>query len=393
MFVTLVGGPMMTGGIETLLTRVANELAGRGTRVQMLCEDGPLIERFSAKVEVACFRTWDEAATFFGPAARPGERRSVFSFDPTSCALASWLVGRSNERDITHASGVYHPAAWFLENDPLRLAINRMLLRTLADEQIFFMSPQVLGPHAIWVRRPFARSPLLPLGVQVHPPRSWSAASEIVRIATVGRLVHFKEFVRFIPGIARALIDRGLRIEWKIFGTGELEAPVREEIARTATGGIVSLEGHLPYPQFGATLSTFDIFVGMGTSAVEAATIGLPTIIATPGANDRSYGLLQDLPFGNPGDMMDQPPVRTIEELLIELLAGGHEARARAGTESRQAALRYSMEDYASGLLAIGERATPKSRLVTRAVGWLYGQATVGRTRRAVQAVRRPFRK
>ena len=63
--ITFIYGPMAIGGIETLLVRLANLLAGGGHDVRMLCQDGVLKDSFSNGVIVDLYRDWDQARTHF----------------------------------------------------------------------------------------------------------------------------------------------------------------------------------------------------------------------------------------------------------------------------------------------------------------------------------------
>lgn len=393
MQLTFIYGAMTMGGIETLLVRLANLFVGKGQSVRLLCQDGELTEELSGAVETLVYRDWAEARRLFGTGGSDGNPNLVVSFDPTSCALASWLLGRAGRTNVTHITGVYHPRAWFLEDDWLRLMINRMLLRTIQDDQIYFINAESRIHHAEWAERGFTDSTVLPLGVRTHDRAPERFIDGTIRIATVGRLVGFKDFNLHIPGIARQLIDDGVKLRWDVFGTGELKDDVERLIHETLTEDQVHLRGDLPYAQLGSTLSQYDIFVGMGTAAVEAATLGLPTIVAVDRGGERTYGFIQDLPFGNICEMMDQPPVLTIGSLLSDLIKREKADRAVIGIASRVAALRYSMEDYAAGLLSIGLKATSGPYRKAAIAGLLYGEATIGRTRRLVQTGHRALRR
>lgn len=390
--ITFVYGPMAMGGIETLLVRLANLLVREGRDVQLLCQDGVLARDFTSGVTVDLYRDWDDARAIFAAKSKVGQQRLIVSLDPTSCALASWLLRGANGKDDFHITGVYHPRAWFLEDDWLRLAINRVLLRTIADDRIFFINDESRQHHSAWSRRNFTESAILPLGVRIHDSAPVRPTDGTIRIATVGRLADFKDFNLHIPAIARELIDSGLVIQWDVFGTGELAEQVERAIRDTATDHDVRLRGNLPYAELGPTLSHYDIFVGMGTAAVEAATLGLPTIVAVDRGGDRTYGFIQDLPFGNICEMMDDPPSATIASLLFKLAQGDSDKRHSVGRESRKAALRYSMNDYADGLVAIGTRATSGPYRQAALASLLYREATVGRTRRIVQSIHRTLR-
>lgn len=382
----MVYGPMAMGGIETLILRLLPILADARHRVTLLCQPGPLVTELADESIVHFFSDWDDARRIALAAVGGEDDVAFISFDPTSCALAAWL--RPSAPGSRHISGAYHPHAWFLEDDPLRLAINRLLLATVADRDIFFINEESRSAHASWARRDFGGSAIIPLAVAVHDPRE-PAPSAILRVVSVGRLTGFKEYNRHAARIATEMAAAGRPVEWDIYGTGELEAAIRREIERLGAQALVRLKGELPYREFPTIGERYDVFVGMGTAALEAATLGLPTIVPAVNSDDRCYGFVQDLPHGNVGERLDRPPPHTVRELLEEVAKADAAGRRAMGLGSRAAGARYSMHAYADALLDVARDAGRDGSLRQRIATVIYREATVGRARRAIHGLKR----
>ena len=234
---------------------------------------------------------------------------------------------------------------------------------------------------------------MLPLAIDAVAATYAPRTDGVFKVVSVGRLVPFKDYNLEIPRIVSELRDRGIAIEWHIFGSGVLEADINRRIGQYGVEQEVILGGDLPYARLSEELTNFDAFVGMGTAALEAAMLGLPSILAVVSAGERSYGFVQAVPFGNVGEVQSHAPPTTIGRLLSELYAMDPAQRTALGRQSRAAALAYSTADYLGALLRIGGKSSPPRRARAWLAGAAYRAATVGRSRHIANAIVRRARR
>lgn len=392
--ILLFVGQMSLGGIETLVARVARTLSDRGFDVSVFHSGGDLAKELPDGVAQLVYSSAVESAEKFSSLADAiGGRLLVISFDPTTAALASWSIGKSKHRgDVRHITGIFHPRAYFLDGeDKLRFAINRLIMASFADNQFFFMNRESLDAHSRWARRRF-NSPILPLSIDYREALYKAVNRPEFRIVSVGRLVAFKDYNLEAPKIVEELRRQDIPVCWDIYGTGELEPIIRGRIEQLGLGKWVRLCGNLPYARF-EDVARFDVFVGMGTAALEAAMLGVPTVMAVESQGDRIYGFLQDLPFGNVGELQEDLPNLSLAEILLRTIRSDCQHRILKGQESRSAALRYSAVHYADELLRIGALSRPVGRLRSRLSGSIYLSLTIGRTRKVGNWVVRKIRR
>lgn len=123
-----------------------------------------------------------------------------------------------------------------------------------------------------------------------------------VRVVTVARLVPMKGYVEgLIAAIAKAVRDGEIDIELQVIGDGPLMPRLKLSALKAGIYGRVSFVGSVPYADLPAYYRGADVFVGMGTTALEAASYRLPVIIAeaytnqflTPGlfSTQQGFGL------------------------------------------------------------------------------------------------------
>lgn len=117
-----------------------------------------------------------------------------------------------------------------------------------------------------------------------------------LKIVSVGRLVDFKQYNKWMIELVAELKNSAMSLEYHIYGNGPLEASLRDLTKRLGVVDAVHFHGLLNYADFDATVAQYDIFVGSGTAIVQAAALGVPSIIGIENvAEPYSYGYIADI--------------------------------------------------------------------------------------------------
>ena len=377
--IVLVYGSLRTGGIETMIVRVANFYAKSGVHVTLCCTAGGKLERLlDPAINVMDYvATTDLIHTlrlleFW---QRRTSRVLMISFDPISAARALMVEMKIGRRaQLANISGVFHPRAYFMSGERRdRVFVNRQLARAFGKSRMFFMNDECLESHSLRWNESLESCTVLPLPVN-EVSATWTPSREkAVRIISVGRLVDFKAYNLGAAAVARACLDRGIEISWNIYGDGPLRDLVEAEIVAAGVQNYVHLRGTLSYEDFAKEVASCDLFIGMGTAALEAAMLGVPTICATVDMETRCYGYIQDLPFGNVGERLVAAPTVEFEELIEAYDLSGDEDRRQLSHLGRAAVEKYGMRNFATALSHMFdlEHARP-TWLFRRAVAEMY---------------------
>ena len=389
----LVYGSLRTGGIETLIVRMANFFVSAGVRVSVCCTAGGELESsLDGRVNIISYiQTTDlvEAVQASKAQMRMGSTVLIISFDPISAARAL-IVERAlfkKDMEIAHISGVFHPRAYFMTGERKdRIFLNNLLARALGKERLFFMNEECRTTHSIQWDTELSISPILALPVNWIDATWQPSEKTTVRVVSVGRLVDFKTYNLGAARIVKACLNRGVTVTWDIFGDGPLQDSIKAEIAVMGVTSYVRLMGALDYNDFSVTVAGYDLFVGMGTAALEAAMVGMPTICATVDEVTRCYGYLQNLPHGNVGELQPNPPTVELADLIHSYSVSAQAQRAFLSKQSRAAAEKYGMPKFAEAVtnMAVTSYAPPPS-FVKRAISQLYFFATEGFLIKAVR--------
>lgn len=380
----IVYGCLRTGGIETLILRMANFFISIGVSVSVCCTAGGELESsLDSRVNIISFTQSTDlikAVHFCKARMRAKSTVLIMSFDPISAARALMVERALFKKDmkVSHVSGVFHPRAYFMTGERKdRIFLNYLVARAIGKERLFFMNEECRTTHSIKWNSDLSRSPILALPVNWIDATWQSSEKTTVRVVSVGRLVDFKTYNLGAARIVKACLNRGVTVTWDIFGDGPLHGLIKAEIEILGMASHVRLMGALNYNEFSEMVAGYDLFVGMGTAALEAAMVGVPTICATVDEATRCYGYLHTLPHGNIGELQSNLPTLELADLIQFYSTSTQAKRTYLSKQSRAVAEKYGMPKFAEAVanMAVNSHASPP-RFVKRAIAELYQMAT-----------------
>jgi hypothetical protein len=200
--------------------------------------------------------------------------------------------------------GDYLPLAAFLKAFP---ASGRLFCSVDQIEEL----EEIYGKRAVFWPVPCDASEFEPA---TRRPR-WG------KIVSVGRLEGMKEYNLYMIGVVKELIARGHNVSWQVYGEGKYDNEMRQSIKAHGLEGKISMEGTVPYRLLWRVLEDAYVFVGMGTSAVEAAMFKVPNVIAIPyDFKGVTYGSSYSLPWGSIGHSRRSPPCKRVVDEIERVL-------------------------------------------------------------------------
>ncbi len=381
--VFLLYGPLHTGGTETLIVRIANYYAEIGANVFLiLSEDGPLRALIKNSVH---FRKYEstkvliEVTHSIAQEIPFGSEILIITFDPISAARGLAVENSIRHHNaVNHVSWVLHPHAFFMHGERKdRKLLNHLVANAVGFDKLLFMNEESRSSHSAQWKRDLSGSPIIGLPI-TYQEKMWRARPiESMKIVSVGRLVDFKAYNLGTIKIIQRLRALGIKATWDIYGYGPLEDPMRDEINQRGVRDSVRLCGELDYTKYAEVVPTYDIFVGMGTAALEAAMLGVPTICATVDEPENCHGYIHEIPFGNVGEKIPERSMFPIVELLRQFHSTPEPQRELISASCKEAAQRYSIDELSKILDSKQSRSTTKeSRFMKRIVTLIYFFAT-----------------
>lgn len=326
MKIAFVHGHLELGGIETLLLKLARELHARGHEVVVIVGAPGNAELERELRCVADVRFFPGSLIRAFPRLRSLNTEGLrdvdvlFACGGPQLIVATMLASRAAPR-ARILTGVFGPWEYFPAYGSVRSDwhLADRLVANLPEENIVFMSEACRVEHQRALGRSFARSPVIPLPVDVTPlPAPRPIRCNV--IATVGRLVPFKPYPFHMLDVITTLRDRGVDVSFHIYGDGPERSRLERRIAEMGLDRAVHLHGTIDYSSIPGVLSDCQGFIGVGTAALEAAALGIPTIVGYEPDEPLSLGFFDETAPAELGDARSRgaryPLLQSIEALL-----------------------------------------------------------------------------
>ncbi|NVK74116.1 MAG: glycosyltransferase [Oceanospirillaceae bacterium] len=303
----IVSGYYLNGG-TTFLVRLIRELSKSGVLVEVLFLEDKGDKFLRENLSQFCRLHFLMKSNMFSFLYRliVFKRRSLkeskwlSSFDHVhvmgTFPLAYVLSSRESPRGLS--VGVYQQNEYFNSNKPKylfqKLILDKLLLlrssnwlffnecnRSYFSE--FFNNPSLLDASVI------------PIGIANKSRRSEDDICKNL-IVSVGNLMSFKTYYLEVIKVVEKLAKKGIDLKYVIYGSGPDESELSAEIKKRRLDEKVILKGRIDYTLFDEYVSKAKVFVGSGTSLLESAILGVPSIVGVENSTDgKTYGFLHKI--------------------------------------------------------------------------------------------------
>ncbi len=334
-----VGHSLRIGGVQTLLVRMASAVAELGYHTTVAAPHGDMAVSLPPPVHHLPLDSRHGAAVQIERSYVPPDgvnsidiwtSRPVLNLDIYRLQKSLWRTRRIRTRAVT---GVFRSDEWTVFPEPsLRNMVARTLHRATPVGSIYFVNDSTRRAVAKrWGDR-LLQWPVRLLALD-GPNATWSppARSSRLRVVSVGRLTPFKAYNFGAIEAIRRLHANGVDVIWDIWGDGEERERLEVAIAAAGMGDRLALRGNIPYAEIAGRMADYDIFVGMGTAALEAAQIHMPAVISVFDSADDTYGLLAEAPLDSVGERVDGAATQPLWEVLARYASMSDAERVSLG--------------------------------------------------------------
>ena len=272
----------------------------------------------------------------------------IYSLSRNTLSLALYLSSHLSSRPNVLA-GVYNPWDHLKGSGhilPFYLIRHHLFYDTIPDENKIFMSEQIRRNHENNTQIDLQKARVWPLPIKSMKDNVRASRTPVHgKIVSIGRLDRMKSYNIYMVDVVKELLNRGYKVTYDIYGEGPLRREIEEKIISNKMEPYIYLRGQMDYSDMQRILSDAFVFVGMGTSLIEAAMCGVPSLLAIAGAKAPfTYGFLQDLPLGCCGEILDTAPDLSMSDLLANLFDASSAQYDLCTDDSRNAALRYDAD-------------------------------------------------
>lgn len=285
-------------------------------------------------------------------------------------ALLYMRMARVVGKAAKYTIGVYHfrEFTWDFEGyTPYFQKINKNVFSSQAQNRIFF-NETVLSGYESYFRCSFRKARLFPLGVIEETAEKYLERKEkrlrSVLIVSIGRLVSFKSYNLWMIDVIAKLIHQGASISYHIYGDGPLRQEMQSKIDSLQMGDYIQLKGVLAYQKMSSILQSADLFVGSGTSIIDASALGVPSIIGIEAEQEPvTYGYLCEVPGFSYNENNLYPKKKVIDVINSYLQSDTDDVVSLCKQHIEKASI-FTTEACERNFAAISVKETPQKELV-----------------------------
>lgn len=286
MKILFVLGQLTLGGLETYCLRMCRALAARGHSLEVWVVkrnfDEALLSSYREVVPVRFLTRLSPVPLLARAPGAPAGVDLVFTTGRLSLLFGALsLKGRRAARLV---AGVF--SQWEYAEDRLdyKSRISKDILDQIGARNVVFCTEGCRTSHEPALGAGVAESHVSPLLVElpaVRPadpvPRS---PDDPIHIVSVGNFTPFKTYHFTLPAVAGNLRAAGIKLHWTVFGDGLEREKIKRVIAEAGVEDIVTLAGRVPYERFREEVRKADLYIGSGTTLIEASALGVPSLVA-----------------------------------------------------------------------------------------------------------------
>lgn len=301
------------GGIETFFLRISKELANKGISTRFLFLSNSFDEEFMNKLkehsEIYFLDDYLSTHLFSKttyllkliPKKFNKKLKNVFEHIdhihlPDFNSVLFFNKFSEYTKDKSFSLGCYHINEYNFKNNTnwyFSKKIHAYINRIPSSNFIFFneISKRV---YCKIFQRDFSDSILTSIGVYQNNTNSYYGA-QTNRIVSIGRLISWKTYTSHIIDTIKELQKEGINLYFDSYGDGEEKSNLEKKVVDLELSEFVKFNKEIPYQSFKDVVKNNLLFIGAGTSLIEASSLGIPSLIGIENnPNNTSYGFLHD---------------------------------------------------------------------------------------------------
>jgi glycosyltransferase involved in cell wall biosynthesis len=305
------------GGIETFFVRMASRLSDRGHTLKFLfftdyCDLELLVElEKSAKIYFineylfipTCLKNKSPLIKLFFPLKNNKIARDILSdvdhiHLPDYNSILYYKKVFFHKYKWTVSIGVYHINEFVFRDFETWYFGKKIkeLFQNISPNCILFFNEISRELYNSYYHDKFKESLITPIGIDVSKYQDDYVGIQNNRVVSIGRLSSWKKYNFHMIEAVHVLQQQGITIQYDSYGDGDQLELLNSLVANYNLSHLIKFHKGIPYSKFKEAISNSLMFIGAGTSLVEASACGIPALIGIENESyPVSYGFLHNL--------------------------------------------------------------------------------------------------
>lgn len=390
MKIVFVLGQLTLGGIETYCLRMCRALAGRGHDPEVWVVkahfDAGLLRSYRDVVPVRFLTRVSPVPLLPTAPDAPADVDLIFTTGRLSLIFGALSLEKRDKARLV--AGVFSQWEFSGETDDYKSRISESILAQIGTRNVVFCTEGCRTTHRAALGEAVDQSHVSPLLVDLPeagsngPPRP---PGEPIHLVSVGNFTPFKTYHFTLPAVVRDLRAAGVKLRWTLFGDGDELERVKRAVAEAGVEDVVTLAGRIPYERFHEEVGKADLYVGAGTTLIEASALGVPSLVAlddNPEATTPGY--FCDRRGTYTSDLAGDERLVTFADAIAAFAAMSPDERSDLRQRSIGAAATYSIARAEEEMETIYATARPVRPRITWAMKLVYFRGVLGEAARVL---------
>ena len=293
------------GGVETFLTKMIPRWSKSGNSIKLI-----LLEKNYNQELINAIQDFCEII-FLKDIFIPKKFKRIFAgSDVAFCTInqaflwACFLLRLSGNRHCKVVLGVHQTEIFCQEFNCLqrhRKMLQRIITGQMSVKNLIFVNTASRKMHEERLGKSFDTSPLIPLFIDIGRYKfSESIVSKRIVIVSIGRIVKYKTYNFTMIDVIKELLEKGFNVEWRVYGDGDQLPDLISKIKDYQLHNNVKIFGSIDYSKFQSVLNDAFVYVGSGTSLIEASACGIPSLSTIEESTEPiTYGFIGEIEGNN----------------------------------------------------------------------------------------------
>ncbi len=226
------------------------------------------------------------------------------------------------------------------------------IINLLPPNNIIFFNEISRDLYSRNFSRKFSNSTITPIGVDIKKYNGQISGSKTNRIVSVGRLVHWKTYNYIMIDVINKFKKDGINLIYESFGDGVLMYDLNKKVKLMGLEQNIYFHKNISYDKFKNVIDNSLMFIGSGTSLIEASACGIPALIGIESEiKSISYGFLHDTKTYSYHENSLSYPTSDIEFFIKKLLKSTPQEYSAQCKQARARANDFTIERSYEGFL------------------------------------------
>ncbi len=339
------------GGVETLLARLIPLLNKTGIDITLVILQNRINPELLDTLTPYC------TVKYIGDAF-PFKKKSIQNFFSGSFDVAfftisqalvigSWMLSKAGYSNTRAVLGAYQTEIFCAESEGWRYhrrLIHKLVSKTIPASSIIFGNTAGRDFHSEKLAVNLDEAAIIRLFVDIKKYEFKDRQKlERKKIVSIGRITEYKTYNFTMLPVIKHLLDAGLKIEWHVYGDGDQLEKFRGMVSDLKLDDVVFAHGALNYSKFQSVLDDAFLFIGSGTSLIEAAACGVPALTTIEYCKEaQTYGYISEIKGFNMIEPSLDKPIYSIEDRIKQLISCTTEKYSTIQAQDYVKATQYS---------------------------------------------------